>query len=206
MPEELDMTSGSVTKEAIAVALHEQHDDSALLGFIATRHYPNLPATSTPQELYDFLCKKYAEYHCENYYEKIRRNNLNKEHAEECIAESKAEFSKFPTLSDMGRQYLSNIKHYGSPNWYDWCCSHWGTKWNASNTNYDEENECLHFNTAWSAPEPIFVALAAAEPTACLEIESEYEGGFVCIGKIENGEYTVVKEYDSAYEEEEEEK
>jgi hypothetical protein len=48
-------------------------------------------------------------------------------------------------------------KRFGDDNWYDWQCSNWGTKWNIS-------DNVISFNTAWSAPEPIFVALSEKFP------------------------------------------
>lgn len=44
-----------------------------------------------------------------------------------------------------------NTKKYGYPNWYEWSCEQWGTKWNASET-YVNENGVITFDTAWSCP------------------------------------------------------
>ena len=55
-----------------------------------------------------------------------------------------------------------SYKDREQPNWYDWSCDNWGTKWNSSkaHVNYEEENYvCFSFLTAWSAPTPIAVKL-----------------------------------------------
>jgi hypothetical protein len=46
-------------------------------------------------------------------------------------------------------------------NWYDWNCSNWGTKWDACEpeTYWDNDSLEIKFSTAWSQPEPIFVAI-----------------------------------------------
>ena len=49
---------------------------------------------------------------------------------------------------------------YGKNNWYDWSCSHWGTKWNAYGISFDSENNIIEFNTAWSCPLPVLDRLA----------------------------------------------
>ena len=54
----------------------------------------------------------------------------------------------------------------GRPNWYDWQCDNWGTKWNAYSAHIESEwdgGDCceleIHFDTAWATPTPIFEAL-----------------------------------------------
>ena len=81
---------------------------------------------------------------------------------------------------------------YGNKNWYDWSIANWGTKWNACDTVYDAKNKLLQFNTAWSAPKPIFVEIARANPNAKLEIvyqleEEDVDVEHVCY--VENGYY-----------------
>jgi hypothetical protein len=46
-------------------------------------------------------------------------------------------------------------KYPGDLNWYDWSINHWGTKWNAYETVIIDDDK-LSFQTAWSAPWPIF--------------------------------------------------
>lgn len=44
------------------------------------------------------------------------------------------------------------IKKYGADNWYDWRWSHWGCKWDASDTIIPEETELIEFTTPWGPP------------------------------------------------------
>lgn len=50
-------------------------------------------------------------------------------------------------------------KLYGENNWYDWNRRYWGTKWNAFSSCLEEYN-VLIFETAWTAPIPVFEKLA----------------------------------------------
>jgi Ferredoxin-like domain in Api92-like protein len=54
----------------------------------------------------------------------------------------------------------------GADSWYDWAVKNWGTKWNACRAEINEILEDdgtveISFDTAWSAPFPIFQAIAA---------------------------------------------
>ena len=51
---------------------------------------------------------------------------------------------------------------YGFSSWYYWSIANWGTKWNAYETEFDEEY--LYFKTAWDTPLPIFEKLAELNP------------------------------------------
>jgi hypothetical protein len=50
--------------------------------------------------------------------------------------------------------------------WYDWSINNWGTKWNSySHYGFDDDlGEALGFQTAWSHPFPIVVALSNKFP------------------------------------------
>jgi hypothetical protein len=41
-------------------------------------------------------------------------------------------------------------------NWYDWCCTNWGTKWDITNPSVDDDSEedsiTISFDTAWAPP------------------------------------------------------
>ena len=62
-----------------------------------------------------------------------------------------------------------------TPNWYNWCVSNWGTKW-----DLDEETQAvfeptrigLGFNTAWSPNCEFWTAFSEKYPT--LEIHHRY--------------------------------
>lgn len=61
-------------------------------------------------------------------------------------------------MLEMGKTLYENIQKYGAPTWYDWCCSNWGTKWNACNAEVCDNT--LYFSTAWSFAEPVMAKLA----------------------------------------------
>jgi hypothetical protein len=100
----------------------------------------------------------------------------------------------------------------GLPDWYSWCCEHWGTKWNASdpyNSGYG-----FTFNTAWSTPLPVIEALSNKFPTVIFTVHfADEDLGNNCGSyAYENGEriYEEIGTYEFAcdmwgYEPEEEE-
>lgn len=65
---------------------------------------------------------------------------------------------------EAGKQYMYNREHYGCYTWYEWCCRHWGTKWNACEADWSLDDGMLVFQTAWSAPFPVIEALAQKYP------------------------------------------
>lgn len=61
---------------------------------------------------------------------------------------------------------------------YDWCCDHWGTKWNAYEVAVVEWSRMtvVLFQTAWSPPLSVFDAMAAAFPSLDLELQFSEAG------------------------------
>ena len=69
-------------------------------------------------------------------------------------------------------------KKFGATDWYDWATDNWGTKWNACEPVIATRNPDLviyEFNTAWSAPWPIYTRLCEAYPELNITWESAYE-------------------------------
>ena len=74
-------------------------------------------------------------------------------------------FKDDPETWELGKQYFQNIQLYGTPNWYDWCCEHWNTKWNAYEClSVDPMDRRLEFLTAWSSVPPIVEAISRKFP------------------------------------------
>jgi len=71
------------------------------------------------------------------------------------------------------QQELESIGHN---NWYSWSVANWGCKWNATNLEVDsdsyEDEAVIEFNTPWSPPTPILLALREQYPT--LEFKLRY--------------------------------
>lgn len=63
---------------------------------------------------------------------------------------------KFNSLEELGKQYFENIKNYNCSQWYDWCATNWGTKWNVGEdvAVYVISDDCyeIKFYTAWAVP------------------------------------------------------
>lgn len=71
---------------------------------------------------------------------------------------------------------------------YEWCRTHWGTKWNAYEISFQWDE--VYFQTAWSTPKPIFAELSKRFPDLRLEVEyADEDRGNNC-GKLtyKNGE------------------
>lgn len=76
---------------------------------------------------------------------------------------------------------------FGADNWYDWCCTNWGTKWDAGQAVINPYNSgiTITFDTAWGPPVGVIHALAAHYPN--LKFRNNYtvegeRGKFVVIG------------------------
>lgn len=65
---------------------------------------------------------------------------------------------------------------------YEWCVENWGTKWSAYEVaRRDYLGVCLTFQTAWSPPTPVIIALHKHFPLCTLHMESfEMGAAFVC--------------------------
>lgn len=183
MPKSLDIISGSITDEAIAVYTYRTTGkcDRWLFDYVYRK-------CGTAEELY--VAKTVAEL--ESTYKQYRTQALSRDVSQYQDASMRNVYEKYKTLRALGKQYVENKQKYGYTTWYDWCVNNWGTKWNACDTVYDAKNKLLQFNTAWSVPKPIFVEIARENPNAKLEIvyqleEEDIDVEHVCY--VENGCY-----------------
>lgn len=64
------------------------------------------------------------------------------------------------------------ILKYGRSNWYDWNLHNWGTKWDAKEAFYNQEDKILQFETAWSCPDTILLEMFEQFPD--LHFEGSY--------------------------------
>ena len=85
-------------------------------------------------------------------------------------------------------------KEHGENNWYDWSCSNWGTKWNASDS--EVEGDTIQFSTAWSHPEPVIEKLSKRFPDVEFTVSWEEEQGYGAEYTILDGEVYDENEWD----------
>ena len=119
------------------------------------------------------------------------------------LVESKLELQKlFPCPEDLKntaapaiyndkKKYKSNIKKYGSGDWYDWQIKNWGTKWDIGpidglDFNLDGDKAYLNatFDSAWSPPVAAFEKLFEKYKNKNISITLDYfEPGCAFIGR-----------------------
>lgn len=95
---------------------------------------------------------------------------------------------------ERGKVLVTNYQNYGALNWYDWCTNNWGTKWNACETQSNEDE--IMFDTAWCSPDPIFEVICRDFPNNKITFNCEYEEGFVCVYENDHGVLRQTEEYD----------
>jgi hypothetical protein len=100
---------------------------------------------------------------------------------------------------------MAHSMKFSSNGWYDWNIREWGTKWDACDVDLNDDSETslgYSFNTAWSIPEPVFLAMVQKFPTLDFEFWSEEEQGwgaeFTSSDGDEDGERSLImtKEWD----------
>ena len=94
------------------------------------------------------------------------------------------------------------INKFGRTNWYDWNLHNWGTKWDAKDSFYNQEDKILEFQTAWSCPETVLMKMFERFPD--LHFEGTFaDEDFGCnagyIGS-EDGFYPLDSQSEEAYE------
>ena len=68
-----------------------------------------------------------------------------------CPEDLKNVTSRFGIISDDDpdkEQKQKNIEDHGAVDWYEWCCTNWGTKWGDNQTHLVHEDLCTPFSTA----------------------------------------------------------
>ena len=73
-----------------------------------------------------------------------------------------------------------------SPNWYDWCCNNWGTKWDVSchETYIEDDYMEFSFNSAWNPPIPWIKKVAKLFPRLKFSLKYDDPGiGFMGCAK-----------------------
>lgn len=85
--------------------------------------------------------------------------------------------------------YVRNLFKYGHCTWYGWSRENWGTKWDAYESEVDANGRVV-FETAWSTPFPVIVALSKRFPDKKLILEwaDEDTGNNAGSISIQNGE------------------
>lgn len=92
-----------------------------------------------------------------------------------------------PDQIELERKSAENLKKYGAANWYDFCTSRWGTKWDVD--PYDPEDVKIENNTiefgfdsAWSPPMGIYEEMVEQGYT----VEATYyEPGMAYVGRCD---------------------
>ena len=80
-------------------------------------------------------------------------------------------------------------KKFGHCDWYGWQTANWGTKWNGYD-QYEVDENCIEFNTAWGTPVTLLTALSLKYPQVTFEVEYADEDFGYNVGKfvLLNGE------------------
>lgn len=167
MPKELSLPSSTDGEISIRYAISKMNDEDS---------------EKITQILRDTPCSFYG-----NYYNHIFDRNITDEFIESRAQEfedyikgviehpfDKTDYESFDirNFEDLGNAYLRNIIKYGCDTWYDWCCAHWGTKWNAYDSEWDKRQNVIEFDTAWSCPLPVLEKLGYI----CDQYDVRFEG------------------------------
>lgn len=69
-----------------------------------------------------------------------------------------------PVEWDLGKRAYCNIQDYGVPTWHEWYLPNWGTRQNAYDTQLNEEENTIEFQTAGAPVPNILEALSQKYP------------------------------------------
>jgi hypothetical protein len=80
-----------------------------------------------------------------------------------------------------------NVKYFGAKDWYDFCTSRWGTKWDVDaydKVEFDPLGVTFGFDSAWAPPMGVYEELVNQGFSVTAYY---YEPGMAFVGKFEDG-------------------
>lgn len=97
-----------------------------------------------------------------------------------------------PLTDEEREQVIRDLRtKYGSSDWYDWCCSNWGTKWGDCDTRLDTNESDEHngvpqlpentvaigvyYETAWSPADGLIAEVSRKHPNLLFQVVSTEE-------------------------------
>lgn len=104
------------------------------------------------------------------------------------------------------QRYADNVSKYGCITWYEWCCEHWGTKWDAyeiSEVSREKRFMQIEFWTAWSTPQAVIETLAEQFPGLTISVDfADEDMGNNCgsYGFVDGTQWEDVGDYEFACE------
>lgn len=110
--------------------------------------------------------------------DKIKFEKPEQESKDDCYGMGTIDFNKIVVTPDniyQGSIGEEERKRYKPEEmWYEWNIKNWGTKWNAYSQNSFPEDDIsneITFQTAWSTPEPIILALSKLFPNVVIKVK-----------------------------------
>lgn len=191
MPKSLDLTSGGSEDYAIQYAMKRKSEKDTLelihkLKDIRTDFYGNYLS-----KIFRYSKNKNDD-NTNVFYDNETLNKMKETFENETLKQNYNKYEELgiKSFEDLGNTYINNILNYGNDTWYDWSCENWGTKWNCTNTYAYENDKMFEFDTAWSCPVPIIIALSKKFKGVNFIVEYADENlGYNCgTIEIENGE------------------
>ena len=85
---------------------------------------------------------------------------------------------QYKNADELAKQYKFNVDNYGCKTWYDWSCSHWGSKWNFRDVEIIDEPDALTYlhQSAWSPLTPVVQKMGEMFPLLRFELKYEEPG------------------------------
>lgn len=98
------------------------------------------------------------------------------------ILGEKSEVVLIPVENNTEEKCRQLVAEFGADNWYDWNIKNYGTKWDASATEFDLDVESFNvwFDTAWSPPGIFLEKLQVKYPQLDFELVYDLEGSNDC--------------------------
>ena len=112
------------------------------------------------------------------------------------------EIEEIPDCNNATPEMCRDLEaRFGHNNWYDWNNCNWGTKWDARESTYNQEDKILEFQTAWSCPSEVIQKMAEMFPDLTFQGTYADEDFGSNTGWIEDGEiYSFEDSTEEAYE------